>query len=175
MADRVDVYARALLEIASSEGHLDEVEDELFRFARIIEGNDDLRMTIANPGLPLDQRAGIVDQLLESRALPTTKAIATFIVGAGRGHDLPAIVNRFVELAAGTREHAVAEIRSAVALDDTQKTRIAEALSRKTGKQVEVKVIIDESVLGGIVATVGDTVIDGTVRHRLDQLKEQIS
>jgi len=174
MADRVDVYARALLDIASSEGHLDEVEDELFRFARIIEGNDDLRMTIANPGLPLDQRAGIVDQLLESRALPTTKAIATFIVGAGRGHDLPAIVNRFVELAAGTREHAVAEVRSAVALDDGQKQRIGEALSRKTGKQVEVKVIIDESVLGGIVATVGDTVIDGTVRHRLDQLKEQI-
>ena len=174
MADRVDVYARALLDIASSEGHLDEVEDELFRFARIIEGNDELRMTIANPGLPLDQRAGIVDELLESRALPTTKAIATFIVGAGRGHDLPAIVNRFVELAAGTREHAVAEIRSAVALDDSQKQRIGEALSRKTGKQVEVKVIIDESVLGGIVATVGDTVIDGTVRHRLDQLKEQI-
>ena len=174
MADRVDVYARALLDIASSEGHLDEVEDELFRFARIIEGNDDLRMTIANPGLPLDQRAGIVDQLLESRALPTTKAIATFIVGAGRGHDLPAIVNRFVELAASSREHAVAEVRSAVALDDTQKRRIGEALSRKTGKQVEVKVIIDESVLGGIVATIGDTVIDGTVRHRLDQLKEQI-
>ena len=58
MAERVDVYARALLEIASAEGHLDEVEDELFRFARIIEGNDDLRMTIANPGLPLDQQIG---------------------------------------------------------------------------------------------------------------------
>lgn len=174
MADRVDVYAKALLEIASAEGHLDEVEDELFRFARIIEGNDDLRMTIANPGLPLDQRAGIVDQLLESRALPTTKAIATFIVGAGRGHDLPAIVNRFVEFAAATRERAVAEVRSAVPLDDAQKQRIGEALSRKTGKRVEVKVIVDESVLGGIVATVGDTVIDGTVRHRLDQLKEQI-
>ena len=68
----------------------------------------------------------------------------------------------------------MAEVRSAVALDDAQKRRIGEALSRKTGKQVEVKVIIDESVLGGIVATVGDTVIDGTVRHRLDQLKEQI-
>ena len=174
MADRVDVYARALLDIVSVEGHLDDVEDELFRFARIIEGNDDLRMTLANPGLPLDARAAIVDELLESRALPTTKAIATFIVGAGRGHDLPAIVNRFVELAAQTREHAVAEVRSAVPLDDTQRRRIEEALSRSTGKRVEVKVIVDESVLGGIVATVGDTVIDGTVRHRLDQLKEQI-
>ena len=174
MAERVDVYARALLDIVTSEGHLDDVEDELFRFARIIEGNDDLRMTLANPGLSLDARAGIVDELLENRALPATKAIATFIVGIGRGHDLPAIVNRFVELAALTREHAVAEVRSAVALDDEQRRRIGEALGRATGKQVEVKVIVDESVLGGIVATIGDTVIDGTVRHRLDQLKEQI-
>jgi F-type H+-transporting ATPase subunit delta len=174
MADRVDVYARALLDIVSAEGHLDEVEDELFRFARIIEGNDDLRMALGNPGLPLDRRAAVVDELLENRALPITRAIASFVVGAGRGHDLPAIVDRFVDLAAQTREHAVAEVRSAVALDDTQRTRIATALSQSTGKQVEVKVIVDESVLGGIVATIGDTVIDGTVRHRLDQLKEQI-
>ena len=174
MADRVDVYARALLDIVSSEGHLDDIEDELFRFARIVEGNDDLRMTLANPGLPLDARAAIVDELLENRALPITKAIATFVVGAGRGHDLPAIVNRFVELAAQTREHAVAEVRSAVPLDDAQRRRIGDALSRATGKQVEVKVVVDESVLGGLVATIGDTVIDGTVRHRLDQLKEQI-
>jgi F-type H+-transporting ATPase subunit delta len=174
MADRVDVYARALLEIVSLEGHVDEVEDELFRFARIVEGNDDLRMTLANPGLPLDRRAAIVDELLENRALPITRAITTFLVGAGRGHDLPAIVDKFVALAAENREHAVAEVRTAVALDDSQRQRIADALSRATGKQVEVKVVIDESVLGGIVATIGDTVIDGTVRHRLDQLKEQI-
>jgi F-type H+-transporting ATPase subunit delta len=174
MADRVDVYARALLDIVSAEGHLDDVEDELFRFARIIEGNDDLRMSLSNPGLPLDRRAAIVDELLDNRALPITRAIATFVVGAGRGHDLPAIVDRFVDLAAQTRERTVAEVRSAVALDDEQRRRIAEALSRATGKQVEVKVIVDESVLGGIVATIGDTVIDGTVRHRLDQLKEQI-
>jgi F-type H+-transporting ATPase subunit delta len=135
MADRVDVYAQSLLEIVVAEGHLDEVEDELFRFARIVEGNDELRMTLANPGMPLDRRAAI---------------------------------------AAQGREHAVAEVRSAVALDDTQRQRISEALSRATRKQVEVKVIVDESVMGGIVATIGDTVIDGTVRHRLDQLKEQI-
>ena len=173
MADRIDVYAQAILDIVHAEGHVDEVEDELFRFARIVEGNDDLRMTISNPGLPLDRRAAIVDELLEHRALPTTRAIATFIVAAGRGHDLPAIVNRFVELAAQTREQVVAEVRSRGRRSTTaQKARIAEALSRTTGKRVEVKVVVDESVLGGIVATIGDTVIDGTVRHRLDQLKE---
>jgi F-type H+-transporting ATPase subunit delta len=174
MADRIDVYAQAMLDIVSVEGHIDEVEDELFRFARIVEGNDELRMTLSNPGLPLDQRSAVVDDLLEGRALSTTRALATFVVAAGRGHDLPAIVNRFVELAAQTREQVVAEVRSAVALDDTQRTRIAEALSKATRKRVEVKVVVDESVLGGIVATIGDTVIDGTVRHRLEQLKERM-
>jgi F-type H+-transporting ATPase subunit delta len=172
--DRIDAYAHALLEIARSEERLGEVEDELFRFVRIVEGNDDLRMALGNPGLPADRRAAIVDELLENRALPITRAITTFIVGAGRGHDLPTIIDKFVDLAAQNREHAVAEVRSAVALDDSQRQRIGDALSRATGKHVEVKVIIDESVLGGIVATIGDTVIDGTVRHRLDQLKEQI-
>src|SRR5436305_8671967 len=156
MADRNEVYAQAILDIVTVEGHVDEVEDELFRFARIVEGNDDLRMTISNPGLPLDQRAAIVDELLENRALPTTRAIATFIVASGRGHDLPVIVNKFVELAAQTREQVVAEVRSAVALDDAQKARIAEALSHTTRKRVEVKVGGDETVLGGSGATVGD-------------------
>ena len=174
MTDRVEAYARAVLEIAEAEGHLREIEDELFRFARIIEGNDELRMALANPGLPVDRRSAIVDELLEGRTLAVTRAIAAFIVGAGRGHDLPAIITRFVELAALTREREVAEIRSAVPLDDTQTQRVAEALSRATGKRVEVKVVVDPTVMGGLVATIGDTVIDGTVRHRLDQLKETL-
>ena len=80
-------------------------------------------------------------------------AIAAFIVGAGRGHDLPAIVDRFVELAAAEREHEVAEVRSRGPLDDAQSSASPTALSQATGKQVEVKVIVDETVLGGIVAT----------------------
>jgi F-type H+-transporting ATPase subunit delta len=174
VADRVEAYARALLEIAQAEERLADIEDELFRFARVVEGNDDLRMALANPGLPLDRRAAIVDELLEHRALPTTRAIATFIVGAGRGHDLPAIVQRFVEMAAQTREHEVAEVRSATPLDDAQRERLAQALSRATGKNVEVKIVVDPTLMGGLVATIGDTVIDGTVRHRLEQLKETL-
>ena len=87
---------------------------------------------------------------------------------------MPAIVDRFVELAAGERDHEVAEVRSAVPLDQSQRDRLATALSEATGKQVEVKVIVDEHVLGGLVARIGDTVIDGTIRHRLEQLKETI-
>jgi F-type H+-transporting ATPase subunit delta len=172
--DRIEAWAQALLEIALAEDHLSEVEDELFRFARIIEGNDDLRMALSNPGQPAERRAQIVDDLLENRSLQMTRAIAAFIVGAGRGHDLPAIVARFVELAAQSREHEVAEVRSAVPLDDTQVQKIAAALGRATHKNIEVRVVVDPTLLGGIVATIGDTVIDGTVRHRLEQLKETL-
>ena len=174
MPDRIDAYAQGLLEIAQAEERLDDVEDELFRFARIIEGNDELRMALSNPGLSADRRAAIVDELLETRALGLTRAMASFIVGAGRGHDFPAIVQRFVELAAATRERAVAEVKSAAPLDHAQVERLAQALSRATGKQIEVKVVVDPALLGGLVATIGDTVIDGTVRHRLEQLKESL-
>ena len=174
MADRADVYARSLLEIARAEGNVAEVEDELFRFARIVDGNDELRMALSDRTLPAERRTAIIEELLEHRALPTTVAIIAFVVAAGRGHDLSAIVQRFVELAAEGRQHAVAEVRAAVALDDEQVRKVAEALSRATGKQVEVKVVVDEKVMGGIVATIGDTVIDGSVRHRLDKFKESL-
>jgi F-type H+-transporting ATPase subunit delta len=174
VADRIESWAQALLEIAQAEDHLSEVEDELFRFARIIEGNDALRMALSNPGQPAERRAAIVDDLLENRSLQMTRAMAAFIVGAGRGHDLPAIVARFVELAAQSREHEVAEVRSAVPLDDAQVQKLAQALGRATHKNIEVRVVVDPELLGGIVATIGDTVIDGTVRHRLEQLKETL-
>ena len=174
MADRIEAWAQALLEIAQAEDHLSEVEDELFRFARIVEGNDELRMALSNPGQPAERRAAIVDELLENRSLQMTRAMAAFIVGAGRGHDLPAIVARFVELAAQSRQHEVAEVRSAVALDEAQVQRLAAALGRATKKNIEVRVVVDPTLMGGIVATIGDTVIDGTVRHRLEQLKETL-
>lgn len=174
MADRVEVYAQALLQIASSEGHLAEIEDELFRFARIVDANDELRMALSDRTLPAERRTAIVDELLDQRAMPATVAIISFIVTAGRGHDFTAIVQRFVELAAETRQQEVAEVRSAVPLDDAQTQRLAQALSEATGKRVEVKVVVDEKVMGGLIATIGDTVIDGTVRHRIAQLKETI-
>jgi F-type H+-transporting ATPase subunit delta len=174
VADRIEAWAQALLEIARAEEHIREIEDELFRFARIVAGNDDLRMALSNPGQSAERRAAIVDELLENRSFQLTRAIAAFIVGAGRGHDLPSIVERFVELAAQSREHEVAEVRSAVPLDDTQVERLAVALGRATKKNIEVRVVVDPTLMGGIVATIGDTVIDGTVRHRLDQLKETL-
>ena len=171
---RINAYAEAVLGIARAEGFSSEAEDELFRFARTFEANDDLRAALANNALPVERRVAVVDDLLGGRALILSNAVVSFIVSIGRAHDLPAIVDRYVELAAQTRSREVAEVRSAVPLTEQQTARLAAALSRATGKQVEVKIVVDETVLGGLVARVGDTVIDGTVRHRLDQLKETL-
>lgn len=174
MTDRVDAYAAAIFEVAKAEGNLDEVADELFRFSRLFEGNDELRNALTDQALPPERRQAIVEDLLGDRALPLTTSLISFVVAAGRARDLPKIVEQLVERAAAEREHVVAEVRTAVELTPEQRDRLATALSHNLGKQVEVKAVVDPSVLGGVVARVGDTVIDGSIRHRLDQLKEQL-
>ena len=173
-SERVEAYAEALLTIARAEGRLADVEDELFRFARTLEGNDELRLALTDPALPVERRIAVVEELLGGKALRTSTALAAFVVAAGRTSELPAIVDGFCEKAAAERSHEVAEVRSAVPLDEGQRERLAVALNAATGKQVEVKVIVDPEVLGGIVTRIGDTVIDGSVRTRLEQLKEQL-
>ena len=174
MADgsKIDAYAQAMLEVTRAEGHVGAVEDDLFRLARSFEGSDELRMALTDPHLPVERRIAVIDELMGGKAIATSTARVSMLVAAGQGGDLPQIIDRFLELAASEREHEVAEVRSAIELSDDQTTRLAAALGKATGKNVEVKVVVDPSVLGGLVARVGDTVIDGSVRHRLDQLKE---
>lgn len=175
MADsRTEAYARAMVEVARADGHLAGVEDDLFRFARTFEASDELRMALTDPNLPVERRIGVIEELMGGKALATSVALVSMVVTAGQAGSLTEIVDRFVELAASERQHELAEVRSAIALDDDQVKRLAAALGKATGKNVEVKVIIDPSVLGGIVARVGDTVIDGSVRRSLEQLKEQL-
>ncbi len=171
MADRTDAYAAALFAVAVAEGSLDRVEEELFRVARTLEGNDDLRSTLTDEAIPVERRQGIVEDLLGERSHPVTTALVSFVVGVGRGRDLPAIIDKLVERAAEERSEVVAEVRTAIPLDDDLRQRLEGALSNATGKQVSVKAVVDESVMGGVLAQVGDTIIDGTVRHRLNQLR----
>jgi F-type H+-transporting ATPase subunit delta len=162
-----------MFEVAASEGTLDRVSDELFRFARALESSEELQKTLSDQHLPVSRRQQIVEDLLGGRAQPTTGALVSMVVGGGRGRDLPAIIDSLVEKNAEARGHAVAEVRSAIELSDDQKTRLAAAIAQSTGLKVDVKVIIDPTVLGGLVTTIGDTVIDGSVRTRLDQLKQR--
>ncbi len=171
---RIDGYARALFEVARAEGTLDEVEDELFRFARSYESNDSLRAALADDGIPVAKRQAIVEDLLGESATATTVQLISMVVGSGRGTDLVAIIDALVQRASSSKNLELAEVRSAVPLTDDQHARLKAALANATGKQVNVKVIVDPSVLGGLVATVGDTVIDGSVRSRVDQLKSRL-
>jgi F-type H+-transporting ATPase subunit delta len=171
---RIDGYARALFEVASAEGTLDEVEDELFRFARSFESSDALRNALTDEMVPAAKRQAIVEDLLGGKATPTTTQLVSMVVGTGRGRDLPAIIDSLVHRASAAKQLEVAEVRSAVPLTDDQQDRLRAALANATGKQVNLKVVVDPSVIGGLVATVGDTVIDGSVRSRVDQLKSRL-
>jgi F-type H+-transporting ATPase subunit delta len=172
--ERIEVYADALFAVARAEGNLREVEDELFRFARVLEGSDELRARLTDPHIPAATRVQIVEDLLGGKAQPSTIGIVSMVVGNGRARELPAIVDRMVAKAAAAAEKEVAEVRSAIPLSQDQIARLAEALGKATGKQVEVKVILDPTIKGGVIAQIGDTVIDGSVRRRLEQLRNAL-
>jgi F-type H+-transporting ATPase subunit delta len=171
---RVDGYASALLGLARAEEEVPRVSDELFRIARAFEGSVELRSTLSDPRLPAERKQGVVDDLLGGRALPLTVRLVELVVAAGRSRDLPAIADRLAEMVAEERDRAVAEVRTAFELDAATKRRLAASLSRATGKQVEVKTVVDPSLLGGLVARVGDTVIDGSLRHRFEELRQAL-
>jgi F-type H+-transporting ATPase subunit delta len=171
-AAALDGYGAAIFEVAKAEGQLDRLERELFTVARTFATSNELRDTLTNPQLPLERKQGIIDDLIGGRASTLTVGLVSFVVEVGRAADLPAIIDAFIARAAGSRAKAVAEIRSAVPLEPEVVERLSAALSRATGKDLELKVIVDPSVLGGIVARVGDVVIDGSVAHSLASLRE---
>ena len=171
---KIEAYAKALFEIAQADGTLALVEDELFRVARAFEANEQLRNTLSDATIPADRRQQVAEQLLGAKASNTTTQLVSLVVGSGQVRDLPAIVDSLVKRASKEKQEKVAEVRSAIALSDDQKTRLTAALNKVTGERVNLKVVIDPSVLGGLVAVVGDEVIDDTVRTRLDQLKTRI-
>ena len=174
MTSKVEAYARALFEIAQAEGSLERVEDELFRVARAFESNDQLRSTLTDTTLPADRRQQVVEQLLGAKASATTVQLVTMLVTSGQVKEMPSIIDALVKRASSEKQQEVAEVRSAIHLTDDQQRRLAAALSKATGKPLNLKVVVDPSVLGGLVAVVGDEVIDDTVRTRLDQLKTRI-
>jgi F-type H+-transporting ATPase subunit delta len=173
--DRINGYAAAFLEFARAEGELERVGDELFRIARTFEGSNELRDALTDPRLGSERKKGIIDDLLGDRSSPLTVNLINFVVAAGRASDLPAIADRLAEQAAAARNKAIAEVRSPFELDRKTMEKLAKALSEATGKDVEVKTIVDPSLIGGITARIGDLVVDGSVRHRLDELRETLT
>ena len=173
--ERLRGYAgRVLQELPGSE-QIDEVEDELFRFGRLLDVQPRLRSVLSDVTIPAGGRVKVLDDLLEGKVQPATLRLARFVLRAGRLRDVVGTFAWLVELAAAERGRRVAEARSAVAPDDAEVARLAGALSRLVGRPVEVRVVIDPSVVGGMLVRVGDLRIDGTIRSRLEKLREALA
>jgi F-type H+-transporting ATPase subunit delta len=168
-------YAQALFVVAEAEGELEQVEDELYRFGKSVEKQPKLREALTDPGLPPDRRKGVIEELLGKKASRHTVSLLGFLVEQGRAKDLSRIIEAMAELAAEQRRKAVAEVRTAVPLDAKRRDQLAKALAKATGKDIELKVLVDPSVIGGVVAQVGDQVFDGSIRRRLELARQQLA
>lgn len=172
-AVKIDGYAAAVVDIARAEGPDVAVADEFHAAAHALAGNSELIETLRDPRVPADRKQAIVDDLLGSRASKVTVAAINFVVAAGQARHLDAIAKRVAHLTAEAEGEIMAEVRAPMPLTSDQVDRLQDALSRSTNRRVQVKVVVDPTVVGGVVTKVGDTVLDGSIRGRFDELREQ--
>ncbi|HXY43124.1 MAG TPA: ATP synthase F1 subunit delta [Acidimicrobiales bacterium] len=170
--ERIRGYGERIFELQRHTDDVDEIEDELFRLARIIEHNLALRDALADSAVPTDRRVSVLADLLRGRVRPETVWLAGYVLRSGRSRDFVGALDYLVEIAAAERGRRIADVRAAVELEADERARMSQALSAIMRRPVELRVRIDPSVLGGVSISVGDTVIDGTVKHRLEQLRE---
>ena len=178
MAKRDDVvrgYAEAMVSIAEAEGELEPVEEQVYAFAKMVEKRAKVREALIDPELPNENKRNLIGEVLGERANPVAVNLLGMLVEQGRARDIGRIAESLAEVAAERRQQVVGEVRSAVPLTDAQRRRLAEALSSATGRMVEVKVIVDPDLVGGVVARVGDVIFDGSIRSRLDEAKQQLT
>jgi F-type H+-transporting ATPase subunit delta len=167
--------AAAAFRAAEGSGELDDVEDELFRFARLLEREPELRAALTDPGLPADRKAGIVEQLLRGRARETTMRLVEVAVLRRHGRSLEDVLEELSAMAASRRERYVARVRVAVPLDPSQEQRLNGALARIYGRAVQLQIDVDPTVVGGVQVRVGDEVLDGTVTRRLESARRGLA
>ncbi len=170
----VEGYATAFVEVARAENALATVGSELLTVSRAIEATPELHRTLTDQAVPADRRQSVVEALLGGKAHPITTSLVSMTVGSGRTRELPAIVDAFLRRAANEQDKVAGEVRTAHPLTSDQQQRLNAAIDTAIGKQVDIKFLVDPSVIGGVITQVGDTIIDGTVRRRLNQLKEAI-
>ena len=172
--ERTSHYAAAVVAIATAEDALDAVEDELLTVARAIDATDELRQRLTDQHLPVGRRLSFVESEVLAAAHPATRSALAMLIAADRADQLPAIADEVARRAAAAREEEVAEVSVAVPLDDARQAALKDALERATGRKLDLKVIVDESVVGGVRARIGDEVIDGSLLRRLSDLRGRV-
>ncbi len=165
-----DGYAAAFLEVARAEGAVGAVGNELASFAGTFAGSAALQSALTDTFLPVERRQTVVAELL-GQANPVTTNLISMLVGAGHAKEIPAVSSAFLGKAAAEQGKVSGEVRSAHPMSVDQQSALTAAVAKSTGQNVSLTFLVDPSVLGGVVTTIGDTVIDGSIRNRLDQLK----
>jgi F-type H+-transporting ATPase subunit delta len=160
---------------AERSGDLDEVEDQLFRFERIVDANPALGLLLDDPATEPAGRAAVVSQLLAGKASPLTSSLLTALAMDPGGASFSHGVTELIEQAAQRRDKIVAVVHSALPLSDDQVDRLRAALRRIYSRDVSVHVFVDPTVGGGLRIKVGDEVIDGTVAGRLEALRRALA
>ncbi|MGC5344316.1 F0F1 ATP synthase subunit delta [Streptomyces sp. AM 4-1-1] len=176
LVDSVEELANtADLTAAQRGGALDDVEDELFRFGRIVASDTELRSALTSRTATAGAKSELLRSLLGGKATPVTERVVVRLVSQPRGRSLEAGLDSLSRLAAERRDRMVAVVTSAVPLSDRQKQRLGVALAKIYGRQMHLNLEVDPEVLGGIVVRVGDEVINGTVAERLDEATRRMA
>ncbi|MBH5337021.1 F0F1 ATP synthase subunit delta [Streptomyces pactum] len=160
---------------AQRAGALDDVEDELFRFSRIVSSSTELRSALTDRVATDTAKAGLLARLLGGRANPVTERLVVRLVAHPRGRSLESGLTALSKLAADRRNRMVAIVTTAVPLSDGQKRRLGAALAKLYGRQVHLNLDVDPAVLGGVLVRIGDEVIDGTIADRLEEATRRMA
>jgi F-type H+-transporting ATPase subunit delta len=162
--------------VASAElaGRLDALEDDLFRFGRVVAADSGLRDALSARGGDESVKAALVATLLEGKASAEAIRLVRQAAVSPRGRHFGRVLEDYLAVAAKRREQLTATVTTAVALDDTQRQRLTDALSRIYDAPVQINVVLDPVVVGGIRIQVGDEVVDGTILRRLQDAERDL-
>jgi F-type H+-transporting ATPase subunit delta len=167
LADALDeLSVEAELALAERAGSLDAVEDDLFRFGRILAAEPELTQGLSQR-IPLRQRAGLVDSLLAGKANPSALRLIQRVVANPRVGSVLDGVERLSAIAAEHRERLTALVTAVVPLTEAQRERLTTILARSYGKQIRLNVELDPELIGGLTIRIGDDIIDGSLASKL--------
>lgn len=176
LTDAVEQLAvQSVVAAAEANHRLDELEDELFRFGRIVASTPELRMALTNPFASPPAKRDLLSGLLAGKVTPESLRLITEAAVSPLGRSLDVGLEEYARLAARRRERLIAEVHVAMPLTDQQRARLASALATEYRHQVHLNVVIDPKVAGGMTVRVGDDLIDGSVATRLASARRRMA
>jgi F-type H+-transporting ATPase subunit delta len=167
-------YAKSLLEMATEDGIVPTVETDFLMVQAAINGSRDLQNFLATPIIDDHRKESILSEIFEGKVSPLVGRFIVLMARKGRASQLPDIVEAFADLLDRMREITPATITTAVELDAEQRGRIEAHLSQMSGRTLRTQYEVDPSLIGGFRALFEDRMIDASVRHQLDRLRESL-